>query len=690
MIIRNEGRIIERCLQSIAPICDFMTICDTGSTDDTQKVVQAFFAKHREIKGTLFQDEWKDFGHNRSLSMQRARDTGADYIVTIDADMVAQVDGFDKSQLTKDSYTAIQRLGNLYYANTRFMRASRQWRCVGVTHEYWDCQGEHSRGEITGFIIDDMGDGGCKDEKFERDIRLLTQGVKDEPKNIRYFFYLAQSYMDTGKYNEAIEWYTKRIKAGGWEQEVWYAKYMIGKCWNSIGDWPKALAAFLEAIDYNPQRSEPHYHIAQHYRAESKHTMALLWADLGLAIPFPTGSPLFCSSDVYVSRLLFEVSIVAFYRQQHLRGLVACEKLLHGPSGTQTKCLPYSTRAGKTGRLNSRELEKCLSNRLFYIGPLKTSKRQIELPVPQGWSICNPYLVSCPTPDLPSAVALLVRSVNYQLDVNTGEYTYPFGKVNTQTYCGLVSGNVLRDSAYDVGPLSSEYTKIQESESVIVPEKFPSQVEDYEDVRIVQCEGKWYGVATSREMNAATTPEMVLLHFSSGHQVIEKVVRLRGCEDDKCQKNWMPFVHQNQVWLVYQCEPLTILQPNLETGRVEIVQKTEATKWHLGNYRGGSAGVTYKDGFLFMIHEVVHKGKSRVYTHRFMYLRFSEDESWTVDSISQPFYFHDKSVEFVTGMTQVDDVLCIGVGVGDCQAWIHTLPMSDVDRYLTHGELLLR
>lgn len=41
----------------------------------------------------------------------------------------------------------------------------------------------------------DWEDGGCKADKSERDIRLLTQGTRDEPDNVRYFFYLAHSYL---------------------------------------------------------------------------------------------------------------------------------------------------------------------------------------------------------------------------------------------------------------------------------------------------------------------------------------------------------------------------------------------------------------------------------------------------------------------------------------------------------------
>ena len=45
-LFKNESRIIERCLDSVKDICDYMTICDTGSTDGTQEIVKAYFEKH--------------------------------------------------------------------------------------------------------------------------------------------------------------------------------------------------------------------------------------------------------------------------------------------------------------------------------------------------------------------------------------------------------------------------------------------------------------------------------------------------------------------------------------------------------------------------------------------------------------------------------------------------------------------
>ena len=40
MIVKNESPVIERCLASVKKLIDYWVICDTGSTDGTQKLIQ--------------------------------------------------------------------------------------------------------------------------------------------------------------------------------------------------------------------------------------------------------------------------------------------------------------------------------------------------------------------------------------------------------------------------------------------------------------------------------------------------------------------------------------------------------------------------------------------------------------------------------------------------------------------------
>jgi glycosyltransferase involved in cell wall biosynthesis len=53
MIVKNEERVIEKCLSSVKPIVDEIVIVDTGSTDRTKEIAKTF-TDH------LFDYKWED------------------------------------------------------------------------------------------------------------------------------------------------------------------------------------------------------------------------------------------------------------------------------------------------------------------------------------------------------------------------------------------------------------------------------------------------------------------------------------------------------------------------------------------------------------------------------------------------------------------------------------------------------
>ena len=42
MIVKNESRIMSRCLGALMGLVDYICVCDTGSTDDTVEIIHAF------------------------------------------------------------------------------------------------------------------------------------------------------------------------------------------------------------------------------------------------------------------------------------------------------------------------------------------------------------------------------------------------------------------------------------------------------------------------------------------------------------------------------------------------------------------------------------------------------------------------------------------------------------------------
>lgn len=86
MIVKNESHIIEKTLENILsyiPITQWV-ISDTGSSDNTKDIIKQYFTQ-KNIKGELYDDEWKNFAHNRTKALEYAYNK-TDYLFIFDAD----------------------------------------------------------------------------------------------------------------------------------------------------------------------------------------------------------------------------------------------------------------------------------------------------------------------------------------------------------------------------------------------------------------------------------------------------------------------------------------------------------------------------------------------------------------------------------------------------------------------------
>ena len=79
MIVKNEEKLLARCLDSIADLMDEIIIVDTGSTDKTKEIAARYTEK-------IYDFEWiNDFAAARNFAFSKA---GMEYIYSADADEV--------------------------------------------------------------------------------------------------------------------------------------------------------------------------------------------------------------------------------------------------------------------------------------------------------------------------------------------------------------------------------------------------------------------------------------------------------------------------------------------------------------------------------------------------------------------------------------------------------------------------
>ena len=186
MIVKNESKIITRLFDSVYSVIDCYCICDTGSTDNTVELITNYF-KEKGIPGKVVFEPFINFCHNRNVALQNCLGM-SDYILLLDADMILKVGKYKKGMLNLDfdGFSLLQGNDHFAYHNKRIVKNNGTYKYYGVTHEFISSSQDKSTNIDKDILfINDIGDGGSKKSKYERDIKLLTQGIVDEPDNTR-------------------------------------------------------------------------------------------------------------------------------------------------------------------------------------------------------------------------------------------------------------------------------------------------------------------------------------------------------------------------------------------------------------------------------------------------------------------------------------------------------------------------
>ncbi len=108
MIVKNEERILARCLDSIADLMDEIIIVDTGSTDATKQIAAGYTDK-------IYDFTWiGDFSAARNFAFSKA---GMEYIYSADADEVLDEKNREAFRLLKETLLPEIDIVQMYYAN---------------------------------------------------------------------------------------------------------------------------------------------------------------------------------------------------------------------------------------------------------------------------------------------------------------------------------------------------------------------------------------------------------------------------------------------------------------------------------------------------------------------------------------------------------------------------------------------
>ena len=672
MIVKNESRIITRLLESVVNVLDTYCICDTGSTDNTIEIITNFFDKAK-ITGKIVSEPFRDFGYNRTFALNACVDMqNVDYILLLDADMIFQLNPtisptMFKNMLKEDAYTIFQGTESFYYKNTRIVKNRKGITYWGVTHEYTvlpdGCLLNGLEKNVA--FINDVGDGGSKTNKYERDSELLKNGLKEEPNNARYTFYLANTYHDSGQFHLAIEMYRKRVEIGGWHEEIWYSYYRIGKCFANIGNMSEALSAWMEAYNVFPNRVENLYEIIKFYREIGKNNLAYafyLLADKSRTT-YPNIDYLFTDKDAYEYKLDFELSIIGYYTNPEKYEMPkCCMTVINHPS------------------INETAVKNVLSNYKFY-APTLSEKKVNALDISELQTIGDTLNMELDgmyptTPTLclnkPKGYVLTVlrRFVNYRIDENGGY-------VNKDQ---IVTKNVV--STFRVNHISNKLEKIKGEPEYLL--NYNTVLDNVyvglEDVRLYELHGTiFYNANRGINYNSIRVEHGQI--SKSAKSTINSVL-LQKPKSSDIEKNWVIVEHKDEItYCVYKWYPLTIGKIVKKSSDDEQPVLFETiyeypTPKSFKHLRGSTNGVRIDNEIWFLCHAVSYEDR-RYYYQIFVVV---DAETYVPKKYTPLFTFENKKVEYSLGFVYLRDlaVLLIGYSLMDCETKYMTVKLDSI------------
>jgi glycosyltransferase involved in cell wall biosynthesis len=343
MIVKDEAHIIERCLDSVRPLIDRVLVVDTGSSDDTIKVIHDWMGR-KGVGGTVIEEEWKNFAHNRSSALEHARQMDCDYSLMIDADEILNFNkDFNavnfKCSLNKDYYLIPTKSSNAFYFRPTLTSNKKDFSYKAPVHEYLETPNGASSAEVnhkTEFWNTPIQDSNRnKDpQKFQKDAMLLEEALETEEDDFlraRYTFYLAQSYRDSEAPEYALENYLKRGEMGHWDEERYISYFKAGQMREQLGHSEESIIdTFLKAQECNPNRAEALHSAVRYCRTHGRNQLAYILGKEGIKKKWKENY-LFVELWIYDYSMLDEFAIAAYWAGHHQESYDACMGLLQNP-----------------------------------------------------------------------------------------------------------------------------------------------------------------------------------------------------------------------------------------------------------------------------------------------------------------------------------------------------------------------
>lgn len=281
MIVKDEEKLLSRCLESVSSYVDEIVIVDTGSTDNTIEIAKKFNSK-------VFEYKWdNNFAAARNFSISQA--TG-EYILILDADEYVSIKNEIMWNLTEPVYVLkIQNIGDGSIVNhqaIRLFQNNGEFNYKGRIHEHLDVLVNSTTPIFDEFLICHTGYQKkivSEKKKDSRNYELLITEIKDNPTGYNYFN-LGTHYKSVHKYNKAIESYKKAYPISTNFTFVTKLLLSMAECLVALNRNDEAIKVLNDAIEVHPFYTDFYYELGNIYKSIGSFKDAELYYNKALSM----------------------------------------------------------------------------------------------------------------------------------------------------------------------------------------------------------------------------------------------------------------------------------------------------------------------------------------------------------------------------------------------------------------------
>ncbi len=310
MIVKNEERVLARCLDCVRQFADEIIIVDTGSTDKTKEIASKY-------TNNVYYFMWcDDFSKARNYSFSLAT---KDYIMWLDADDVLEYSEIEKINQLKlnmvaDTYmlkyaTSFDERGNpsFVFERERIIKNDSRALWQGFVHEAIVPFGRIEHLDIT------IQHRKITSHYTKRNLNLFRKELKRGVKfNAREQYYYARELFYWGYYKKCKTELNKFFKMPHrFLPNTIDAILIISKCYEKLCEIENAKKWLYEGLNIMPN-TEIVCELARLYQLQGNINSAIYFYESALNISKPTLQGLFVREEYYYLIPLLEL-VVLYY-----------------------------------------------------------------------------------------------------------------------------------------------------------------------------------------------------------------------------------------------------------------------------------------------------------------------------------------------------------------------------------------